>query len=77
VKDIGAYTSRQSAPVVYDMNASFYFYKKSFFDYHYPTVFTPKTLVYKVPHICFDIDEPLDFEIMNFLLRENKIDINF
>ncbi len=66
--------SRQAAPLVYDLNASFYFYKRSFFEQNFRTVLTPKTQVYKVNHVCFDIDSILDFEIMEFLISENKLD---
>jgi CMP-N,N'-diacetyllegionaminic acid synthase len=66
--------SRQSAPLVYDMNASFYFYRKSFFDQKLKSALTEKSLFFLMEHICFDIDEPLDFEIMEFLLSKNKLD---
>ena len=46
--------TRQSAPQVYDLNASFYFYKRSFFDMGYKGAITDRSLVYKVHHICFD-----------------------
>ena len=41
--------TRQSAPQVYDLNASFYFYKRSFFDMGYKGAITDRSLVYKVP----------------------------
>lgn len=66
--------TRQSSPKVYDLNASFYFYKRTFFDDHYNTVYTPKTLAYEVPHICFDVDESIDLEILDFLLTHEKLD---
>jgi len=68
--------SRQSAPLVYDMNASFYFYRKSFFDQNQKSALTDKSLFFLMEHICFDIDEPLDFEIMEFLLSTNKLDFD-
>lgn len=66
--------ARQVAPIVYDMNASFYFYKRSFFESDYKTALTDKTLVYLVPHMCFDLDHPIDFEYMTFLIENNKFD---
>ena len=33
-----------------------------------------KSLIYEVPHLCFDIDDPIDLEFMNFLILKNKID---
>jgi CMP-N,N'-diacetyllegionaminic acid synthase len=74
VKDLGTVLSRQKAPVVYDVNASFYFYRRAFFDLDFDSVFTDKTLIYNVPHLCFDLDEPVDFEFMSFLLENNKLD---
>jgi len=66
--------ARQSAPAVYDMNASFYFYRKSFFEQGYKGAITDKSLVYVVPHLCFDLDYPADFEFMSYLIVNNKLD---
>ncbi len=74
IKHTKNFKSRQSAPKVYDCNASFYFYNRIFFEKNYDSVFTDKTLIYNVPHICFDIDEPIDLEFMNFLFVNNKIE---
>lgn len=65
--------TRQAAPKVYDLNASFYFYKREFFELGYKGAITDKSLVYLVPHTCFDLDHPLDFEIIMFLLKNNKL----
>ena len=65
--------SRQTAPKVYDMNASFYFYRKAFFDQNLKSAITDKSLFFLMDHICFDIDEPLDFEMMEFLVSSNKL----
>ena len=66
--------SRQLAPVVFDMNASFYIYRKKFFDQNLNTAITNQSLMYLMNHICFDIDEPIDFDLMEFLLTSNKLD---
>jgi len=66
--------TRQSAPAVYDMNASFYFYRKSFFEQNYKGAITEKSLVYVVPHMCFDLDHPIDFEFLSFLMANKKLD---
>ena len=66
--------SRQTAPVVYDMNASFYFYRREFFHQGWQTALTPKSMYYVVPHICFDLDHPSDFTVMEVLLKENLLD---
>jgi len=73
----GSFLTRQSAPKVFDMNASFYYYKRAFFDNHCEGVITDKSLVYVVPHLCFDLDEPIDFEFMSFLLTEKRLDFDF
>ncbi len=70
----GTFLTRQSAPKVYDLNASFYVFKSVFFDGGHATVITDKTIVYEVPHLCFDLDHPIDFEFMSFLLENNKLD---
>lgn len=73
----GEFLTRQSAPKVYDMNASFYIFKKEFFQQEYKTVITDCSLVYEVPHLCFDLDHPIDFDFMSFLLENKKLDFNF
>ena len=70
----GDFLSRQTAPKVYDMNASFYIYRKSFFEQDLQSAITEKSMVYNVPHTCFDLDHPIDFEFMSFLLANNKLD---
>jgi len=66
--------TRQSAPKVYDMNASFYFYKRAFFDIGYKGAVTDKSIIYVVPHICFDLDHLIDFEIISYLIKNDKLD---
>jgi CMP-N-acetylneuraminic acid synthetase len=77
VKQDGTIKSRQEAPQVYDMNASFYFYRRSFFDEGFETAVTDRSLCYVMPHTCFDLDEPMDFTIMEILIREKLLDFNF
>lgn len=73
----GTFLTRQSAPKVYDMNASYYIFKKNFFDEKHATVITDRSLVYEVPHLCFDLDHQIDFEFMSFLLENKKLGFNF
>lgn len=68
--------TRQSAPKVYDMNASFYFYKRQFFDLGYKGAITDHSLIYLMPHTCFDLDHPIDFEMLSFLLENQKLDFS-
>lgn len=69
--------SRQSAPKVFDLNASFYFYRRKFFDLGINSALTEKSLIYEVPHLCFDLDHPIDFEFLSFLIENNKLDFNW
>lgn len=68
--------TRQSAPVVYDLNASFYFYRRAFFEQGYKGAITDKSLIYLVPHICFDLDHPIDFEFISYLIENRKLDFS-
>ncbi|MGB0806748.1 MAG: cytidylyltransferase domain-containing protein [Salibacteraceae bacterium] len=74
VKDAGTILSRQSAPKVYDMNASFYIFRKSFFNENQKTSTTNKSLVFEMSHLCFDLDEPIDFLFMEYLFSNNLLD---
>jgi CMP-N-acetylneuraminic acid synthetase len=73
VSQRGDILSRQSAPRVYDLNASFYFYRRELFEKNFKTVITPKSLIYEMPHECFDLDHPIDFEFLEFLLSNRKL----
>ncbi len=66
--------SRQKAPKVYDMNASFYIYKRKFFESNLKTAISEYSLIYLMDHICFDLDEPVDFLFMEYLLKNNLLD---
>jgi CMP-N-acetylneuraminic acid synthetase len=66
--------TRQSSPLVFDLNASFYWYKRSFFDLGEKSTITDKSLIYEMKHICFDLDHPVDFLFMEYLLQNDKLD---
>ncbi|MDG5490143.1 acylneuraminate cytidylyltransferase family protein [Psychroserpens sp. SPM9] len=70
----GTVMSRQAAPEVYDLNASFYWYRRRFFDLNTKSVFTDKALIYEMKHMCFDLDHPVDFLFMEYLLKNDKLD---
>ena len=70
------FLTRQSAPKVYDMNASFYIYKKDFFTHGYNTALTDRSLIQLIEHLCFDLDEPIDFLFMDWLIKEHKLDFD-
>lgn len=64
--------SRQDAPDVYDMNSSFYIFKRYYFENEYNGSLTDKTLIYEMPHPCFDVDSLEDFEYMEYLITTGK-----
>jgi CMP-N,N'-diacetyllegionaminic acid synthase len=74
VKDGGKLLTRQSAPEVFDLNASFYFYKRNFFDKDEYSVINSASLCYLMKHVCFDIDNKMDYQFMKFLMEENQLD---
>jgi CMP-N,N'-diacetyllegionaminic acid synthase len=66
--------TRQSAPDVFEMNASFYIYKRKFFSDRLRSAITDRSLAFVMPHLCFDLDHEDDFEFMEFLLKNDKLD---
>ena len=77
VKYVGEIKTRQEAPEVYDMNASFYIFTREYLIGNYKTSITDRSLVYVMDHICFDLDHPEDFTMMEIILREKLFDIEF
>lgn len=65
--------SRQTAPKVYDLNASFYYFRRAFFDKGFKTPFSDRALVYVMPHVCFDLDEPKDFHLLEYLMEKKLL----
>ena len=63
---------RQDMPVVYSMNASIYFYDRSYlFSSKRKSPFSDKTCIYKMNEISgLDIDTELDFQITEFLMSQ-------
>lgn len=76
VKKSEGFKSRQELPLVYDMNASFYFFRRKFFEEGYKISTTPYSLAYVMNHICFDLDHPNDFIIMELMLQKNLLDFD-
>ncbi len=71
---MGNFLTRQSAPKVFDMNASFYIFRRSFFDTTCNSTICERSLIYELPHICFDLDHQMDFDFMEFLINNNRLD---
>jgi len=73
VKAPAGIACRQSAPPVYDMNASIYVYRRAFLRDSKNT--SPLTMTKTIAHVmpewtAFDIDTPLDFEIVKMIAEE-------
>jgi CMP-N,N'-diacetyllegionaminic acid synthase len=63
---------RQDAPKSYDMNASIYIFKRDTL-LNENTLFLDKTGLYVMPEErSIDIDTPLDYEFVEFLMRKNN-----
>lgn len=63
---------RQDAPVSYDMNASIYVWRRDTF-IEDPEVFYPDTKIFVMPEErSFDIDQPLDFEIVKMIMSQRS-----
>jgi len=63
---------RQDAPIVYSMNASIYFYNRSYLlSSKLKSPFSNKTCIYEMDEIsAIDIDTELDFQIVEFLMKK-------
>lgn len=75
VKESGGFKSRQEVPLVYDMNASFYFFRRRFFEEGYEISTTPYSMAYVMNHICFDLDHSHDFVMMELMLQKKLLGI--
>lgn len=68
------FLSRQDAPEVYDINGSFYFYRRAFMAGAYNSVtLDHQAAVFVMNHICFDVDEQVDFLFLKFLIEEGHL----
>lgn len=68
--------TRQSAPKVYSSNGMVYIMRDRFFEKNYKSIVTENTMVYVSKHICFDLDEKIDFEFMEYMIEQNKLDFD-
>lgn len=68
--------SRQTAPKVYDMNASIYVYKRDFL-MNTNTCHSNNTLAYVMPdERSMDIDSLLDFEVVEYLMKKGVVKVD-
>lgn len=67
---------RQDAPKVYDMNASIYFYKRSYvFDEKNKSAISERSSIYVMDDASsYDIDREIDFHIVEFFLNRVSFD---
>ncbi len=66
------YKSRQTAPKVYEMNASIYIWSRDAL--LKKSMFNPKTIFYKMPiSRSIDIDSEFDFKIVKFIYENKKL----
>lgn len=69
----GNFSSRQAAPKVFDMNSSIYVWRKAVLK-ETKSVFSKNTRVYIMPkERSIDIDDYLDFQIAEMLLRKKNL----
>lgn len=71
-----AMLSRQQGPRVFELDNSFYFYRRAFFASENPELIG-RTIVYEMPHMCFEIDTLRDMEFLEYLLKHDKMDFTF
>lgn len=71
-KNVKAIHRRQDAPQVFDMNASIYFYRRSFLlETTNSSVITDNSRIYVMPEVTgFDVDREIDFKLLEFLVKE-------
>lgn len=64
---------RQDAPVCYDLNGAVYAWRRSVLDADSPAVLLPETRLFVMPaERAVDIDGPLDFAFVEFLLARGE-----
>jgi CMP-N-acetylneuraminic acid synthetase len=72
----GCFSTRQSAPKVYDMNSSIYVWWKELLKQK-KKIFLDKTKIYIMPkERSIDIDDNLDFKIAEIMMSERKKIVN-
>ena len=71
--DKSNYKRRQDAPIIYDLNASIYVYKRNIL-IKSNTIFVNKSFLYLMPqNRSFDIDSKSDFDYVNFLMKKKDL----
>ena len=72
-KLVNKYYTRQSSPIVYDMNASIYIWNKKYLLNH-GNLINNKTSFYEMPiYRSIDIDTKFDFIINEYIMKNEKL----
>lgn len=77
VKGDVIYKSRQEAPEIFELNASFYIYRRKFFTEAIQSAITDRSLIWVMQHMCFDLDHPIDFDFLAYLIDNKKLDFDW
>ena len=68
--------ARQQAPKVYALNASIYILRRAFL-MKTSYIYGGKTIIYEMSDTAVDIDLQIDFDFIEFLLKEGKFKFDF
>lgn len=70
-------TRRQDAPMVYDANASIYFYRRDYLaKTKKPSLVGRRSRMYLMPEVSgFDIDREIDLKFLEFLVKEGAVSL--
>lgn len=71
-----AMLSRQQGPRVFELNNSFYFYRRAFFEPQDPAL-VERAIAYQMDHMCFEIDDAIEMDFLEYLLKNDKLDFDF
>lgn len=69
-------TSRQKAPIVYSMNASIYIYRRNFL-IETKSILNGKNIIYEMSDLSIDIDRQIDFNFIEFILKNGMFKFDY
>ncbi|MFX0025167.1 MAG: cytidylyltransferase domain-containing protein [Candidatus Hermodarchaeota archaeon] len=68
--------SRQQAPQVYSVNASIYIYRRDYLA-NISNLLEGKVGIYEMPDYSIDIDRPIDFDFIEFIVRKGVFKFDY